>query len=235
MEISTPTAMTPCDPLETQTLCSGNVRGQPPPPSRGGMRESRPCLPLPWEWNAHRGSSSSGRGSAGPAQRMGEGRRLQALRLECLFTPLSRNNSNSKKPLEQFWLPSYKSGQLTSSQGGIMWTSARASHTALPPRLPCGPVVYPLLLQLVSRLPDRQDADCNFITFPSTPHAHFYLRLCTYRFCLFFMMTSPLFNRSSEIGLKIEHKRVLTRKGNRSARTTTSPTIVSLQFRVTTC
>ena len=187
LKISTPPTVTPSDPLETQTLCSGSVRGQHPPPSRGGTRDSRPCLPLPWEWNAHRGSSSSGRGSAGPAQRMGEGRRLQALWLESLFTPLSRNNSNNnnKKPLEQFWLPSYKSGQSTSSQGGIKWTSAPASHTALPQRLPLGPVVYPLLLQLVSRLPYRQDADCNFITFPSTPHAHFYLRLCTYRFCLF--------------------------------------------------
>ena len=73
MEISTPTAMTPCDPLETQTLCSGNVRGQPPPPSRGGMRESRPCLPLPWEWNAHRGSSSSGWGVGRPSPAHGGG------------------------------------------------------------------------------------------------------------------------------------------------------------------
>ena len=67
---------------------------------KAGTGESRP-----WEWNAHRGSSSLGRGAAGPAQRMGEGRRLQALRLEFLLTLLSRNNTN-KKPLEQFWLPS---------------------------------------------------------------------------------------------------------------------------------
>lgn len=125
--------MTPCDPLGTQTLCSGSVRGQPPPPPRRGTREGRPCLPLPWEWNAHRGSSSSGRGAAPPAQRMGEGRRLQALRLEFLFMPLSRNNSNNnKKTLEQFWLPSYKSGQLTSSQGGSTWTSAPPSYSSSP-------------------------------------------------------------------------------------------------------
>lgn len=122
-EIPTPPAMTPCDPVGTQTLCSGSVRGQPPPPSRGGRGRADPVSPLPWEWNAHTGSSSSGRGAAVPAQRMGEGRRLQALRLEFLLTLLSRNKKK-KKPLEQFWLPSYKSGQLTSSQGGIIRTSA---------------------------------------------------------------------------------------------------------------
>lgn len=53
-----------------------------------------------------------------------------------------------------------------------------ASHKALPQRLPCGPVVCPLLLRLVSGRPGHQDAGRNFITFPSNPHAHF----CPYGF-----------------------------------------------------
>ena len=73
-----------------------------------------------------------------------------------------------------------------------------------------------------------------------SPQPHTLISTCasalTVFVCLFFLMlTSPLFNHSGEIGLKIENKRVLTRKGNRSARTTTSPTIASLQLRVTTC
>lgn len=68
--ISHPTAMTSCDPLGTQTLCGGSgirwsASSSTPARSRGG---SRPCTPLPWEWNAHRGSSSSGRKAAPPAQ-----------------------------------------------------------------------------------------------------------------------------------------------------------------------
>ena len=78
-----------------------------------------------------------------------------------------------------------------------------ASHKALPQRLPCGPVVYPLLWQLVPGRPGHQDADCNFITFPSTPHAHFFpYGFLVFVFVFFFMMISPLFNRSGEIGLR---------------------------------
>ena len=38
----TPPPMTPCDPVGTQTLCSGSVRGQPPPPSRRGRGRADP-------------------------------------------------------------------------------------------------------------------------------------------------------------------------------------------------
>ena len=189
LEISTPPAVTPSDPLETQTLCSGSVRGQPPPPSRGGGEErGRADHVSPCPGNGmHTGVpplQGGGRQAQPSAWGRGGSYRPFGWNLCSRLFP-GTTATTTKKPLEQLWLPSYKSGQSTSSQGGIKWTSAPASHTALPQRLPLGPVVYPLLLQLVSRLPYRQDADCNFITFPSTPHAHFYLRLCTYRFCLF--------------------------------------------------
>lgn len=100
------------------------------------------------------------------------------------------------------------------------------SHRALSPKaLPHGPVLHALLSRAsVWATPSLglPPPYCIFITLPSTPHALFCLFPPPHQALLWFLMISPLFNHSAEMGPKIENKAVLTWMGNRPTRTTSS-------------
>ena len=163
--------MTPCDPVGTQTLCSGSVRGQPPPPSRRDGGEQT----LGMECTQGFLLFGEGGGRPGPAHGGGE---AATGPLAGISAHASFQEQHQQKTSGAILASVLEVRTVDQFPGWNYMDFSPASHKALPQRLPCGPVVYPLLWQLVPGRPGHQDADCNFITFPSTPHAHF----CPYGF-----------------------------------------------------
>lgn len=204
-------------------LCSGENLGSRPS-IQGRNMGTRAYLPgSPGKECMQRVPFSRDR-SCMPCPRNGKRRRKLALQLEFLFTLLSRKK---KKKKSEAILASFspKSGQSAGSQDEVTQTSDPLLIRLFPQRL-CHMALFCMrcLPQPPSGPPRLSGSHPLTVFLSPSPQPHTLLLPfpLPHQALLWFLMISPLFNHSGEIGPKIENKRVLTWMGNRPARTTSS-------------